>query len=288
MKKTSILFLILSFHFGYSKPTGKSEQTIRDFVVAINSHSVEKISALMTGDHTFIDAQNNQVAGKEKMAAGWKGYFEWFPDYKIEVEKIISDKDTFAMFGYAQGTFHDLNPDSSHAHWRLPASWRAVVQGNKIAIWQVYADTKIPFEIIQRYSSLPDSQKVTGFGGVFFKSKNPKELRAWYDQHLGTTFGKTGYFSFSWRDRENKEKIGSTTFGIFKETTEYFKPSESSFMFNFRVRDLDAFLARLKKEGVQVMEKTESADYGKFGWIIDAEGNKIELWEPKNEEIFDK
>ena len=283
LKKIYFISFILTFHTVYSKPGSTNEKVVRDFVVAINSHSTEKISALMTEGHLFTDAQNYRIIGKERVTSGWKGYLEWFPDYKIEVEKIISDKDTFAVFGFAQGTFHNLKQDSTRANWRLPASWKVIVQGNKIALWQVYADTKIPFEIIERYASSVDSQKVMGFGGVFFKSKNPKELREWYDKHLGTTFGKQGYFSFAWRERDNKEKIGSTAFTIFKETSDYFSPSESRFMFNFRVKDLDAFMARLKKENVNVIEKTENYDFGKFGWVIDPDGNKIELWEPKNE-----
>src|SRR5689334_19378070 len=97
------------------------------FITAINAHNVDDIKNLMTDDHVFIDAHYKKVEGKLKMADGWKGYFEWFPDYKIEVEKVMTDKDTIAIFGFAEGTFHNLKSDSSKAHWRLPASWKAVV-----------------------------------------------------------------------------------------------------------------------------------------------------------------
>jgi len=255
-----------------------------DFVAAINSHSLTNIGALMTDGHTFIDSQNNKIKGKDKMLAGWRGYLEWFPDYKIEIEKTLMDGDTVALFGKASGTFGDATGARTNAHWELPAAWRAQVKGEKIDVWQVYADTKIPFEIINRYTQPTNNNNIQGFGGVFFKSEKPKELAAWYDEHLGTQFGKQGYSLFRWREHENAQRPGTTTFGIFKSTSAYFAPSTNTFMFNFRVRDLDSMLKKLKKEGVTVMEKVQSFDYGKFGWILDPDGNKIELWQPMNEE----
>jgi predicted enzyme related to lactoylglutathione lyase/ketosteroid isomerase-like protein len=263
--------------------------TIQQFITAINAHDVQQLGTLMTDDHIFIDAHNSKVEGKQKMLLGWEFYFDWFPDYKIEVEKTMNDGNAFALFGFAEGTYHGLKEEVEKAHWRLPASWRAEVRDNKIALWQVYADTKIPFEIIGRYEERDKSKNIVGgFGGVFFKSTNPKELCAWYDKHLGTRFGQNEYQLFNWRERDNKEHIGTTTFAVFKSDTDYFSPSQSPFMFNFRVDDLDAMLQKLRSEGVQVMDKTENSDYGKFGWIVDPDGNKIELWEPQNEETFDK
>lgn len=121
-------------------------------------------------------------------------------------------------------------------------------------------------------------KRVTGIGGIFFKSKDPAGLAAWYEKHLGIPFGGNPYAGFTW------DKIGGTTvFSLFPEDTDYFAPSEKPFMFNLRVDDLDALLAALKEEGVEVIEKTEEYPYGKFGWIIDPEGNRIELWEPNDE-----
>ena len=261
-----------------------SGKPVDDFIAAINSHSLSKLEALMTEDHTFIDAHGNQVRGKTNMLAGWKGYFEWFPDYKIEASKTIADGDTVAVFGKASGTFRDASAKDTKSHWELPASWRAIVKGEKIAVWQVYADTKIPFEIIERYAVATNDDRVQGFGGVFFKADNPKELAAWYDKHLGTEFGKKGFAQFWWREYGNAQRGASTTFGVFKSSSKYFDPSTKPFMFNFRVRDLEATLKKLKQEGVTVMEKVETFEYGKFGWIVDLEGNKIELWQPLNEE----
>jgi predicted enzyme related to lactoylglutathione lyase/ketosteroid isomerase-like protein len=262
-----------------------SEQVIHQFIAAINAHSLEGLGKTMSADHTFVDSHENRLTGKEKTLTGWQLYFEMFPDYKIEVGRIFSDGNEFALFGFAEGTFHNLKDAGDKAHWRLPASWKAVVEDDKVALWQVYADTKIPFEIINRNAApAGEADKVTGLGGVFFKSADPKALCKWYDEHLGTRFEGNGYKAFAWRRHENKEHFGSTAFSPFKSTTDYFAPSTKDFMFNLRVNNLDAILERLRKEGVHVFDKTDSYDFGKFGWILDLEGNKVELWEPMNED----
>jgi predicted enzyme related to lactoylglutathione lyase len=121
-------------------------------------------------------------------------------------------------------------------------------------------------------------QKVTGIGGVFIKAKEPKVLAAWYQEHLGIGFDGNTYVAFDWTN--DSANPGSTVFSFFKESSDYFKPSEKNAMLNFRVHDLDALLAALKEKNVWVDEKTESYEYGKFGWTMDPEGNKIELWQP--------
>lgn len=119
-----------------------NQETILAFIDGINAHEFDAIAELMTDDHRFIDAHGNEVVGKEKMTAGWRGYFEWFPVYSIEVNEIFEHGDTFAMFGFAEGSFKG-KPDAS---WRLPAAWKAIVKDGRVALWQVFADTKIPFE----------------------------------------------------------------------------------------------------------------------------------------------
>src|SRR5438874_10872350 len=119
-----------------------NKETIQVFIDRINAHDVEGLGELMRGDHRFIDAHGNEVIGKEKMIAGWRGYFEWFPDYAIEVNEIFEQDDTFAMFGTVGASFKG-KPERS---WRLPAAWKAVVKDGRVALWQVFADTKIPFE----------------------------------------------------------------------------------------------------------------------------------------------
>lgn len=119
--------------------------------------------------------------------------------------------------------------------------------------------------------------RVTGIGGVFFRSENPKELVAWYGRHLGLKTDQYGC-TFWWKDKEGNDC--STQWSPFPAATDYFDPSSKQFMQNFRVSNLEALLEVLKEEGVTIVGTVERYDYGKFGWIIDPEGNKIELWEP--------
>jgi predicted enzyme related to lactoylglutathione lyase len=123
-------------------------------------------------------------------------------------------------------------------------------------------------------------QRVTGIGGVFFKSSNPESLRAWYVKHLGLPFDESGYVVFSGTEKEPSGAISHTVWNPFDADTDYFAPSTAPFMINFRVADLDALLKQLKKEGVKVDPKRDNSEFGKFAWIADPEGNRIELWEP--------
>ena len=121
---------------------------------------------------------------------------------------------------------------------------------------------------------------VRGIGGVFFKSKNPKALEKWYVENLGLTPDEAGYIYFRWSDLK---KPGYTLWGPFAEDTSYFSPSKSSWMINFVVSDIEEMVARLKSKNVKVDEKgVQETEEGKFAWVIDLEGNKIELWEPSN------
>ena len=124
-------------------------------------------------------------------------------------------------------------------------------------------------------------KKVTGIGGVFFKCKDPKKVREWYKTHLG--FETTDYgANFEWREEGDSTKKGSTAWSPFPETTKYFEPSTRDFMINYRVENLEALVAELKAEGVTIVDSIEDSDYGKFVHILDLEGNKVELWEPKD------
>ena len=123
--------------------------------------------------------------------------------------------------------------------------------------------------------------RVTGLGGVFFKARDPKQLVEWYREHLGLRPHPqfTGVL-FEWREKEDPEKPGATVWGLFPDDTEYFAPSTAPFMINYRVADLDRLLAQLRAEGVAVDDRIEETAEGRFGWISDPEGNRIELWEP--------
>jgi len=124
-------------------------------------------------------------------------------------------------------------------------------------------------------------QRVTGIGGVFFKAKDVKAMAAWYEKHLGIPFGDQSYYGFQWVNENNQAVPGQTAFSFFKNDTTYFSPSEKPFMINFRVKDLAALLAALKEEGVEIVgEMQDYPGMGKFGWCVDPEGNKVELWEP--------
>ncbi|MGZ5191972.1 MAG: VOC family protein [Flavisolibacter sp.] len=133
-------------------------------------------------------------------------------------------------------------------------------------------------------TQIENIKRVTGIGGIFFKSKDPKASKEWYSKHLGFTVADDGSVLFETKNPATGE-TGYTVWSPFKETTDYFKPSEKEFMFNFRVENLKALLEELKKEGVQVVGEMEEYSYGKFGWILDSEGNKIELWEPLGSEF---
>ncbi|WP_299313121.1 VOC family protein [uncultured Aquimarina sp.] len=120
-------------------------------------------------------------------------------------------------------------------------------------------------------------KRVTGLGGFFFKTKDPKTTKEWYGKHLGLPVDDYGC-TFWWKDEKGNDC--STQWSPFKEDTTYFSPSKKEFMMNFRVENLVELLKVLKEEGVTIVGEIKEYEYGKFGWIVDPEGNKIELWEP--------
>jgi predicted enzyme related to lactoylglutathione lyase len=135
--------------------------------------------------------------------------------------------------------------------------------------------------IITRYTAAATSQKATSIGGIFFKCKDPKKLRAWYQAHLGLNTGPYGT-TFEWYQGADSTKKGYTQWSPFKETTTYFAPSTKDYMINYRVKDMDALLAEFKRDSVVIADTITTASYGKFLHIMDLEGNKIELWQPND------
>jgi predicted enzyme related to lactoylglutathione lyase len=126
-------------------------------------------------------------------------------------------------------------------------------------------------------------QRVTGLGGVFFKARDPQKLYRWYDRHLGMKGDASGTpVCFVWRETRGRSK-GMTAWSLFPRNTRYFRPGRASFMLNYRVKDLDGLLKALRREGVWIDPKREAYDYGRFAWIQDPEGNRIELWQPPAE-----
>lgn len=127
-------------------------------------------------------------------------------------------------------------------------------------------------------------KRVTGLGGVFFKTKDPAKIKDWYKKHLDLPVDDYGA-SFRWIDVNDKDAKtpALTAWSPFKDDTKYFSPSDKPYMFNYRVENLVELLKLLKEEGVQIVGELEEFSYGKFAWIMDPEGNKIELWEPKDD-----
>ena len=126
-------------------------------------------------------------------------------------------------------------------------------------------------------------RRVTGIGGIFFLSPAAKRLRAWYGKHLGLALNDWGSCVFEWREKDAPRRVGATAWSIKDATSTYFAPSRERFMVNYRVENLDAMLAALKREGVKVDAKREDSEFGRFAWIYDPEGRKLELWQPAEE-----
>ena len=129
-------------------------------------------------------------------------------------------------------------------------------------------------------------KRVKGIGGIFFKCKDPQKVKDWYKNHLGLDTDQYGT-NFEWRHSDEPNKKGFTQWSPFSDTTKYFEPSDSDMMINYIVEDIENLVKALKEEGVNVVDEIEEYEYGKFVHIMDPEGNKIELWEPVDEE-YDK
>jgi len=123
-------------------------------------------------------------------------------------------------------------------------------------------------------------KRVVGGGGIFFKSPDPKRLQARYRDHLGLEVAEWGGVAFGLDEQLKTNPNAVVVWSPFAHDTSYFEPSTASFMINYRVEDLHALLKQLREEGCQVMDKVDESEYGKFGWVVDPDGNKLELWEP--------
>jgi D-3-phosphoglycerate dehydrogenase len=191
---------------------------------------------------------------------------------------------------YEKSSFEHLFGDTIPEAFQYLLNSDNVLLSPHIAGWTFESHEKLAQVIVDKIKAvyfgnsqnIIEDKRVTGIGGVFFKSENPTVLKDWYKKHLGLNTDNYGC-TFWWKDKEGND--ASTQWSPFAADTKYFEPSQKQFMQNFRVHDLDGLLIKLKEEGVTIVGKPESYDYGKFGWIIDPEGNKIELWEP-NDKVF--
>ena len=191
---------------------------------------------------------------------------------------------------YEKGSFENLFENKT-----LPPAFEYLIHSDDVLLsphvagWTVESKIKLAQTCVDKVAALffdihikPSSnniplEKVTGIGGVFFKTENPDKTRAWYQKHLGfdiDTYGST----FWWKD--NNHKTATTQWSPFPKESNYFSPSNKDYMFNYRVKNLDQLLLDLENEGIQQIDKPEIFSYGKFAWIMDLDGNKIELWEP--------
>src|SRR4051812_6792372 len=123
-------------------------------------------------------------------------------------------------------------------------------------------------------------KRVTGIGGIFLKANDAPALQAWYKRHLGIDVQAWGGTAFSWTNGDGEPVAGSTIWSVAPAQGDPFAPGKATFMVNYRVDDLHALIAALREEGCNVREKTDHSEYGKFGWVIDPEGNKLDLWHP--------
>ena len=123
-------------------------------------------------------------------------------------------------------------------------------------------------------------KRVTGIGGIFFKAKDAPALQAWYKRHLAIDVQDWGGTAFTWTDSAGTPTGGTTIWSVAPEDSKQFAPSKAPFMVNYRVEDLHGLVAALKAEGCNVLDRIDDSEYGKFAWVIDPEGNKVELWQP--------
>lgn len=241
---------------------------------AINRKNLSALRAMFHPECVHTQPNDQQISGLDHVIHFWNQRFKSHPDLRFEKNEFYLLPDTAFLLAY-------LSADSAY----FPITIKMRFQEDKIVSWQEFSP-QLPEN--SKINPMPEADnRVTGLGGVFFRSPDPQKLIAWYDEHLGTTFGSETYQVFRWRPREQPEAIGSTTFSIFPQTTNYFAPSNASFMLNFRVNDLEAFLEKLQNSGIPTVGKPEAFEYGKFAWILDPDGNKIELWEPGDETLFD-
>lgn len=132
-------------------------------------------------------------------------------------------------------------------------------------------------------AALP-AERVTGIGGIFLKARDPKALGLWYREKLGVDVGDgIAWASFDWRERGEAGRPGTTAWALFRSDSKYFEPSQATFMVNYRVRSPDRMLAQLRTLGVTTEAKIVEGPNGRFAWVLDPEGNKVELWEPKED-----
>jgi len=207
------------------------------------------------------------------------------------VEALISKKVLGACLDVLE--YEKLSFENLFENDTLPKAFEYLIKAKNVLLsphvagWTVESKIKLAQTIVDKvdalfYSknkieSISEEKRVTGIGGLFFKTKDPAKLKEWYKNHLGFNIDDWGC-TFWWKDKNNQQ--ASTQWSPFKSDTDYFNPSDKDYMFNYRVHNLKELIKKLKKESVEIVGEVQEFEYGNFGWILDPDGNKIELWEP--------
>jgi len=207
------------------------------------------------------------------------------------VEALINKKVLGACLDVLE--YEKLSFENLFENEILPEAFNYLIHAENVLLsphvagWTVESKIKLAQTIVDKVENIfysentekpiEEFKRATGIGGLFFKTEDPEKLKEWYKTHLGFNTDDWGC-TFWWKNKNGKE--ASTQWSPFKSDTNYFSPSKKEYMFNYRVANLTALLEKLKDEGVTIIGKIEEYEYGKFGWILDPDGNKIELWEP--------
>ena len=210
----------------------------------------------------------------------WEDLTDLIYKYEGSLGSRLHQLDDHTYMGYGQWPSKDVWQKSGK---NIPAE----VTGIRLAMKDCcdFVTTSYEHDIIsdklslEPYHERNDKPRVTGIGGVFFKSKNVSELKQWYTDNLGLVTDQYGS-SFEFRNTHNPDERNYLQWSLFKADSDYFEPAQKDFMINYRVDGLEALVEELKANKVTICDKMETFDYGKFIHILDPEGNKIELWEP--------
>jgi uncharacterized protein (TIGR02246 family) len=128
----------------------ETRAVVEAMVAAVNSGRAERVATAMSLDAVFVDSLGRRIEGRQALLDGWRGYFRLFPDYRIEVDSILADEQEAMLHGRARGTLHRDGHNVPGGGWEIPAAWRAVSDGRKLSLWQVYADNKPVYALLER------------------------------------------------------------------------------------------------------------------------------------------
>lgn len=303
MKNILILILACSWSsvlFSQTKPACNCcTSEYKQFDFWLGEWEVFNIKGVKVGENKIVTMQDSCVIQENWIGTGQTGTSynfynksdsSWNQTYIDNLGTVLQLKGTFQNNEMILKS-ENIKSVKANFYYFNRIIWAKDSSGNVAQKWEIVDDSgtilQIAFEGIYKpkISSIKkeNMKKVTGIGGIFFKCKDPDAMKEWYKTHLGFDTDQYGT-SFEWRQGADTSKYGFTQWSPFAEKTKYFEPSTKEFMINYRVENLELLVDELRKEGVTIVDEIEAFDYGKFIHIIDMEGNKIELWEPVDEE----